>query len=210
MFGLDDFAMPIIGAAASWFGQRSANKANRDIARITNEANQGISREQMAFQERMSNTSYQRAVNDMRAAGINPILAASQGGSSTPSGSGISAVTGAPVSNELEGAVNSALSIRAQRANLEQIKMGIQKLASEIEVNKSVADRTRMSSALDAARLPREQVKSDIWKAAQPGADLLSSTAVDVLKKVIKQGKGKTYKDFSADKLLPLDKYLRK
>ena len=39
-----------------------------------------------AWQERMSNTSYQRAIEDMRKAGINPILAYTQGGASTPSG----------------------------------------------------------------------------------------------------------------------------
>ena len=48
------------------------------------------------WQEHMSNTSYQRAVEDMRKAGINPILAYAQGGASTPSG-GQGTISGASI-----------------------------------------------------------------------------------------------------------------
>ncbi len=65
----------VLGAGVSLYGQERANIANKKLAR-----------EQMAFQERMSGSSYQRAVRDMKLAGINPMLAYAQGGASSPSG----------------------------------------------------------------------------------------------------------------------------
>jgi hypothetical protein len=59
------------------------NRIQQDAAMDYNSAEAAANR---AWQERMSNTSYQRAAEDMRKAGINPILAAQQGGASTPGG----------------------------------------------------------------------------------------------------------------------------
>lgn len=67
--------LPAIVGGASYLGQSGANKTNMQIAQ-----------NQMDFQREMSNTAYQRATEDMKKAGLNPMLAYTQGGASTPGG----------------------------------------------------------------------------------------------------------------------------
>lgn len=60
------------------------NHIENNVAMNYNSAEAQANRE---WQEHMSNTAYQRAVEDMKKAGLNPILAFANGGASTPGGS---------------------------------------------------------------------------------------------------------------------------
>ena len=108
-----------IGGVLGFMGQQQTNQKNWDIAQAANAASAEQARAQMDFQERMRETQYQTAVEDMKKAGLNPMLAYSQGGAGTPSGA-MGQVSTAKVGNTLASAVQGYQSMAMTNAELDQ------------------------------------------------------------------------------------------
>lgn len=91
----------LVGGLIGSSGQKAANAQNLAIAR-----------EQMAFQERMSSTAVQRRVEDMKKAGLNPILAAGNPASSPGGASAIMQNEKAMKAQAIQNSIASALQIK--------------------------------------------------------------------------------------------------
>lgn len=96
---------------------------------------------QMAFQERMRNTSYQAAVNDLKAAGLNPMLAYTQGGAAVPSG-GAASGNVADVRDPTDGVGQAVVSAAQAKLMTDQAKQ----VQAQTEVANADADLKRSQS----------------------------------------------------------------
>lgn len=115
-------AAPIIGGLLGKTGADAQNVANAKQAQLNRD-----------FQERMSSTAHQRSVADLKQAGLNPILSATKGGASTPSGAQ------AQMQNELEPLANSAKDVAMQAAQIKLLNAQADKTTNEAAITEPKA-----------------------------------------------------------------------
>lgn len=139
----------IFGGVMGYIGDRETNATNEKIAA-----------DNRRWQEMMSGSAYARAMADMRASGLNPMLAYSQGGASTPAGSTYNYKS--PMSGLGEG-VKRLASSALERAKLHQDVRQVESNIglTEISKMKAAADTQQALSTAKQAEAQTQKIQTE-------------------------------------------------
>jgi hypothetical protein len=161
-----------VGGLLSFGGQRRANQSN-----------ERIDRENRDFQERMSSTARQREVKDLKAAGLNPILAAGGSGASSPSGST------AVMQSETEGLANSAMNYLSNFEQIENLKANTKLANNKADI---IAVPATIGGAINDTITPAVNSAKQVYKDVDKVVQDTYYKAKDAVKN-FKLPKGKPY-----------------
>lgn len=134
-------AIPLAEAGANVWGAQYSAKQQRQEAQRNRD-----------FQERMSSTAHQREVSDLRAAGLNPILSAGGGGSSTPGGSMAAQPDISDIGTKIGSSARDRLRIALEtKANQQAIATG--KAQEKLNLDSATRQQAEAALALENAKL---------------------------------------------------------
>jgi hypothetical protein len=131
---------------------------------LKNQASAKQAQNQMNFQADMSNTAYQRAMADMKKAGLNPILAGKLGGASTPAGAM------AQMSDVITPGIQSGMQMMSTE--------------SSVDLQKSNEKLNDVKTMIESGNVPQSEVKDTLWSGVK---DAISAYKSAVNEKTLKE-----------------------
>lgn len=160
----------LIGAGAGLLGGILSNKSNAKSAAASMAASAAEAEKNRAWQERMSGTSHQREIEDLRLAGLNPILSGTGGmGASTPHGG---AGTGATYQSQNigEAAVSSAVGLGRNMEEVNNMRVQYEIAARQMQNVEADTAQKRAAALNYAAMTERNYYEGQLARWAETGA----------------------------------------